>query len=149
MYHLFWQTCPCRTRWRALVRPWRFASTLRVSTSPSCLTDWETEGASKSTLCSSRKVQEAWLGYLSRHGAQRWMLLYLSLFGLICLQHWRVWRVTTTETMCQWKNTRPKSMLPHWIKWNSTTRDWGMLYKTHRHTHTYITLKLRDLAVLL
>lgn len=41
--------------------------------------------------------------------------------------------------MCQWRNTRPKSMLPHWIRSNSTTRDWGMLYKTYTHIyHLYI-----------
>lgn len=39
--------------------------------------------------------------------------------------------------MCQWRNTRPKSMLPHWIRSNSTTRGWGMLYKTYTHRYYF------------
>lgn len=148
MYHLFWQTCPCRTRWRALVRPWRFASTLRVSTSPSCLTGWETEGASKSTLCSSRKVQEAWLGYLSRHwSAEMNVTLFFALWFDLS---------AALESMEGYYYRDNVSVEEYQAQINAASLDKvKQYYKRLRyviqntHTHTHITLRLRDLAVLL
>lgn len=58
-------------------------------------------------------------------------------FPLIPFQHWRVWRDTTTETTCPWRNTRLKSMLPLWIRSNSTIKEWGRSYQIHLHRHHF------------